>query len=49
MENPQLKKNKNLTSLLVFILLLSIYLYDYRVEFLQGLQAGLNDLSVIHF
>lgn len=49
MENSLLKKNKNLTSLLFFILLLSIYLYDYRVDFLNGLQAGLNDLLAIRY
>jgi len=38
-----MKKNKTLISLSFSILLLAIYLYDYRAEFLQGLQAGLND------
>lgn len=49
MENLLLKKNKDLTSLMFIILLLSIYLYDYRGAFLQGLQAGLNDLSAFPY
>ncbi len=49
MENLLLKKNKDLTSLMFIILLLSIYLYDYRGAFLQGLQDGLNDLSAFPY
>lgn len=43
MENELIKRNENLINTIFILLLLFIFLYDNRVEFLNGMLAGLND------
>ncbi|TCO28953.1 hypothetical protein EV200_102371 [Pedobacter psychrotolerans] len=43
MRNILIKKNEELINMLFIATLLFIFLYDYRMEFLQGMYAGLND------
>jgi len=43
MQNTLIKKNEALINILFIIILLFIFLYDYRVEFLNGVQLGMKD------
>ncbi|MBB6236089.1 hypothetical protein HDC90_000695 [Pedobacter sp. AK013] len=43
MENPLIKRNENVANTIFILLLLFVFLYDNRVEFLNGVLVGLND------
>lgn len=43
MKNTLSKRNENLIDVLFIMILLFIFLYDYRVEFLNGVQLGIKD------
>ncbi|MDQ0637627.1 hypothetical protein QF042_001192 [Pedobacter sp. W3I1] len=43
MENSLVKRNQNLINTIFIATLLFIFLYDNRVEFFNGVLAGLND------
>lgn len=43
MKNTLISKNEVLINMLFIVGLLFIFLYDHRIEFLHGLQAGLHD------
>lgn len=45
MENALMKRNENLINTIFILLLLFIFLYDSRVEFLNGIPAGINDFA----
>lgn len=43
MENSLVKKNQELINILFIIAFLFIFLYDNRIEFLNGVLEGLHD------